>query len=180
MLLKLFSPKIGVAFFVLFCLASFPGFAETMEGRIVRIVDGDTLILLDADDTQHRVRLSGIDTPERKQPFGNRAKQNISRLTGMQDARLEWYKKNRWQRLIGTVWVVSPDSQCQHKECPKTLDVGMDQLTQGIAWHFKRYAHEQPEEERERYSFAEHEARGKRVGLWGDPNPVPPWEWRKH
>ncbi len=133
MLLKLFSPKIGVAFFVLFCLASFPGFAETMEGRIVRIVDGDTLILLDADDTQHRVRLSGIDTPERKQPFGNRAKQNISRLTGMQDARLEWYKKNRWQRLIGTVWVVSPDSQCQHKECPKTLDVGMAQLTQGLA-----------------------------------------------
>ncbi len=128
--------------------------AETMEGKVVRIVDGDTLVLLDSSNVQHRVRLSGIDTPERGQPFGNRAKQNLSRLAGRQEARLEWHKKDRWKRLIGTVWVRSPDARCQDQNCPKTLDVGMAQITQGLAWHFKRYAHEQPEEERERYSFA--------------------------
>lgn len=153
--------------------------AETLEGKIVRIVDGDTLVLLDASNTQHRVRLSGIDTPERGQPFGRRASQNLARLAGAKPARLEWYKKDRWDRLIGTVWVQSPDAQCQGAECPKTLDIGLAQITQGLAWHFKRYAHEQPEAERERYSFAEEEARAKGAGLWRDPNPVPPWEWRK-
>ncbi len=97
----------------------------------------------------------------------------------MNEARLEWYKKDRWHRLIGTVWVRSPDSICQEEDCPKTLNVGMAQLTQGLAWHFKRYANEQPEEERERYSFAEYEAKSKRMGLWADPNLVPPWEWRR-
>lgn len=167
------------ALFILFCLASFTGFAETMEGKVVRIVDGDTLVILDSSNAQHRVRLSGIDAPERGQPFGTRATQNLTRLTGNKPARLEWYKKDQWKRLIGKVWVHSPDTQCQGESCAKTLDVGMAQLTQGLAWHFKRYAHEQPEEERERYSFAESEAKAKREGLWGDPNPVPPWECRK-
>ena len=152
---------------------------EIMEGRVVRIVDGDTLVVLDADKIQHRVRLTGIDTPERGQPFGNRAKQNLARLAGGQGARIDWYKKDRWNRLIGTVWIQSPDTSCQEEECPKTLDAGMSQITQGLAWHFKRYAHEQPEEQREQYSFAEYEARAKRVGLWSDPHPIPPWEWRK-
>ena len=48
----------------------------------------------------------------------------------------------------------------------------------GLAWHFKRYAHEQSEEDRERYLFAEEEAQAKGIGLWSDPDPVPPWEWR--
>lgn len=121
-----------IAVIVLF-LVSAASLAETLHGRVVRIVDGDTLIVLDADNTQHRVRLGGIDTPERGQPFGNRAKQNLSRLAGGQDARVEWYKKDRWKRLIGTVWVRSPDTKCQEGKCPKTLDVGMAQLTQGLA-----------------------------------------------
>ena len=167
-----------ISIFILF-LASSTGLADVLEGRIVRIVDGDTLIVLDVHNTQHRVRLAGIDTPERGQPFGNRAKQNLSRLTGGQEAEVEWNKKDRWGRLIGTVWVRSPDTKCQDNECPKTLDAGMAQLTQGFAWQFKRYAHEQPEEQRERYAFAEHEARAKRVGVWSDPDSIPPWEWRK-
>jgi len=165
--------------FAILCLTIITSVAETIEGKVVRIIDGDTLVLLDANNIQHRVSLSGIDTPERGQPFGKRATENLARLTGNKPARLEWYKLDQLKRLIGKVWVHSPDTRCQSVDCPKTLDVGMAQLTQGLAWHFKRYEHEQPEEERERYSFAEYEARSKRVGLWGDPDPVPPWEWRK-
>ena len=153
--------------------------AETLEGRVVRIVDGDTLVVLDSGNTQHRVRLAGIDTPERGQPFGKKAKENLARLAAGQPARVEYHKRDRWNRLIGKVWVRSPDSPCREVNCPKTLNVGMAQLTQGLAWHFKRYAHEQSEEDRERYAFAEDEARAKEVGLWGDPDPVPPWEWRR-
>ncbi len=119
-----------ISIFILL-LVSTTGLADVLEGRIVRIVDGDTLVVLDADKTQHRVRLAGIDTPERGQPFGNRAKQNLSRLAGGQEARVEWNKKDRWSRLIGTVWVRSPDARCRDEECPKTLDIGMAQLTQG-------------------------------------------------
>ena len=169
--------RYAIIFFLF--LVSTSCIAETLEGKVVRIVDGDTLVILDATKTQHRVRLAGIDTPERGQPFGKGATENLARLAGMKVARVEWNKKDRWKRLIGTVWVQSPDARCAGEECPKTLDVGMAQLTQGLAWHFKRYAHEQPEGERERYSFAEYEARAKRVGLWADPEPIPPWEWRK-
>jgi len=151
---------------------------ETIVGRVVRIVDGDTLVILDSDKIQHRVRLAGIDAPEPGQPFGNLAKQNLSILTDVHEIRIDWYKKDRWNQVIGTVWAQSPDTSCQEEECPKTLDVGMAQLTQGLAWHFKRYAHEQPEEQREQYSFAEYEAKAKRVGLWNAPCPTPPWEWR--
>lgn len=168
------------AVFILCFIVSSTGLTETIDGKVVRIVDGDTLVLLDANNVQHRVRLSGIDAPERGQPFGKRATENLARLTGNRPARLEWYKQDRWRRLIGTVWVHSPDTRCRSTDCPKTLDVGTAQLTQGLAWHFKRYADEQPEEERERYSFSEDEAKARRVGLWSDPDPIPPWEWRKH
>ena len=128
--------------------------ADTLEGKVVRIVDGDTLVVLDSSNTQHRVRLAGIDTPERGQPFGKRAKENLARLFGGQPTQVRWYKRDRWNRLIGTVWVQSPDTRCHDGVCPKNLNVGMAQLTQGLAWHFKRYAHEQSEEDRERYAFA--------------------------
>jgi endonuclease YncB( thermonuclease family) len=101
----------------------------------------------------------------------------MAELVGRKAVEVEWYKTDRWGRLIGTVWVASPD--CRGEPCPKTLDAGLALITSGLAWHFKRYAHEQPEEERERYAFAEEEARARKAGLWSDPNPVPPWEWRK-
>ena len=72
----------------------------------------------------------------------------------------------------------SPDARCQHAACPKTLDVGLAQITVGLAWHYKRYAPEQSEEDREHYAFAEEEARARRAGLWREREPVPPWEWR--
>ena len=63
--------------------------------------------------------------------------------------------------------------------CGYTLDAGLYQLTVEMAWHFTRYVKEQTPEQRGQYQFAEVEARAKRVGLWSDPSPVPPWEWRK-
>lgn len=146
--------------------------AEMMTGKVVRIVDGDTVVFLDQGNVQHRVRLAGIDTPERGQPFGKRATEHLARLAGNKPARLEWGKKDRYKRIIGKVWVSPSDG-------PLTLDVALAQLTVGLAWHYKRYAHEQSEEDRERYAYAEEEAQARGVGLWGDPNPVAPWDWRR-
>ena len=73
----------------------------------------------------------------------------------------------------------SPDTPCTEENCPLNLDLNLAQVTGGLAWHYKKYAHEQSEEDRERYSFAEEEARAKKAGLWADPHAIAPWEWRK-
>ena len=94
--------------------------------------------------------------------------------------RVEWNKKDRYGRIVGKVWVVPPDSPCRaNPDCPMTLDVGLAQITMGRAWWYRRYANEQSPEDRSRYEFAEQQAKAKKVGLWRDPNPVPPWEWRR-
>jgi endonuclease YncB( thermonuclease family) len=78
---------------------------------------------------------------------------------------VDWYKKDRYGRLVGTVRL-------------RDIDIGFEQIQAGLAWHYKRYEHEQTEEDRARYATAENEARAKRRGLWQDTEPVPPWEWR--
>ena len=154
--------------------------AEALLGRVVGVTDGDTVTVLDTAKAQHKVRLAGIDAPEKGQPFGERSKENLSRLVFGRDVRVDWHKRDRYGRLVGTVWVVSPDMPCIGKpDCPKNLDAGLAQLTVGLAWHYRKYAHEQEPQQRGQYAFAEEEARVKRAGLWRDPNPVPPWEWRR-
>ena len=149
--------------------------ADTIAGRVVGVSDGDTITVL-RDKEQIKIRLAGIDAPEKAQAFGNVAKQRMADMVFGKDVRVDARKKDKYGRSIGRVWVAS--AECQSSDCPKTLDAGMALLTMGLAWHYKKYEKEQPEEERGQYSFAEIEARGKRVGLWSDPKPVPPWEWR--
>ena len=166
------SIKIGLAF-LLCWLSIVPAYAD-FEGRVVSVADGDTITVLDARKQQHKIRLSGIDAPEKAQPFGDRSKANMLRLVFGKDVFVEERKQDRYGRTVGRV-LVRPD-ECQ--TCGKTLDVSMAQLTVGLAWHFKRYEKEQPDLERGQYSFAEDEARSKRAGLWRDPNPVAPWDFR--
>jgi endonuclease YncB( thermonuclease family) len=144
-------------------------------GKVIAVADGDTITVL-RDKEQLKIRLFGIDAPEKGQAFGNVAKQRMSDLVFDKEVRVDDRKKDKYGRTIGRVWVAS--TECQESDCPKTLDAGMALLTLGLAWHYKKYEKEQPEEEREQYSFAETEARAKRAGLWADAEPVPPWEWR--
>lgn len=161
---------------VLLLLLSVSVQAEIITGRVVGIADGDTITVLDATNQQYKIRLVGIDAPEKAQPFGNVAKQRMADLVFGKAVRVDARKKDRYGRTIGRVWVALPE--CVSPDCPKTLDAGMALLTQGLAWHYKQYAKEQPPEERGQYSFAEEEARIMKIGLWRDANPMPPWEWR--
>jgi endonuclease YncB( thermonuclease family) len=147
--------------------------ADTLFGKVVRIVDGDTIVV-ESEDTRYRLRLAAIDSPEKDQPWGESSTRSLRRILAGQGVRIDWYKKDRWKRLIGYVWVAPPD----WPTCGYTLDAGMYQLTVGMAWRFKRYADEQSPERRGQYEFAEVKARSRKVGLWSDPDPVPPWDWR--
>jgi endonuclease YncB( thermonuclease family) len=163
----------------IFLVATTAAAQTNLAGRVVAIADGDTITVLDASRTQHRIRIAGIDAPERGQPGGQRSKESLSALVYNQPVRVESDKRDRFDRIVGKVWVASPDSPCRGKpDCPMTLDAGLAQITMGRAWWFRKYAAEQPPEDRARYEFAEREARAKKAGLWRDAQPVPPWEWR--
>ena len=153
---------------------------QSFEGRVVAVADGDTLTVLDSNNLQHKIRVAGIDAPEKGQPFGDRSKQSLSRAVMGKDVRIEWDKQDRYGRYVAKVRVTPVSHPCTTtgEPCPKTLDVGRAQLTVGLAWHFKKYENEQSEEDRLAYAFDEQEARVRKAGLWADADPVPPWDWR--
>jgi len=137
-----------------------------MAGVVVAVADGDTVSLLDADKVLHRIRLLGIDAPEKKQPFGQRAKQHLSSLAFSKPARAVCGKTDRYGRQVCQVFVDG-------------LDVGLAQVAGGMAWHYRQYERYQAGEDRWRYAEAEGGAREARRGLWQDAHPVPPWDFRR-
>ncbi len=153
--------------FALVCCAALAGAAQatTIMGQVVGVADGDTLTLLDADQRQHIIRLEGIDAPERRQPFGSVAKQHLSDLAYRQTATAECRKVDRYGRQVCRVLIGA-------------VDVCLEQVRAGLAWHFKRYEHEQTVAHRHAYAEAELEARLARTGLWSTPEQVAPWDWR--
>jgi endonuclease YncB( thermonuclease family) len=160
--------------FLLIALA-FAAPAETLTGRVVGVSDGDSLTVLDASNVQHKVRLAGIDAPERRQAFGNRSRQHLSDLVFRNVVSVHWQKRDRYGRIVGKVMVQPSDCP----SCLRTLDVGHAQLSVGLAWWYRRYAREQTPDDQGRYESAELEARVRRVGLWIDEVPIPPWDFRK-
>jgi len=139
--------------------------ASTMTGLVVGIADGDTLTLLDAERVQHKIRLAGVDAPEKRQAFGDRSKQSLAALVFRKQVVVEWNKHDRYGRVIGRVLIGDED-------------VCLAQVRVGMAWHYKAYEREQSPADRERYAQAELEARASKRGLWRDPAPTPPWVFR--
>ena len=149
---------------------------QTFDARVVGVTDGDTITVLDASKVQHRIRLAGIDAPEKGQPFAARSKQSLGRMVMGRNVRIEWDEQDRYGRLVGKVWVTPAGINCTREPCPKTLDAGRAQLTVGLAWHY--LGRQQGEEDSLAYEFDEMEARARRVGLWSEPDPIAPWDWR--
>ena len=140
--------------------------AGTIDGRVVSVADGDTVTVLTADKVQHKIRLSGIDAPEKAQAFGNRSKESLSGLVYDKTVTVETEKKDRYGRDVGKVLV-------------NGMDVNLEQEQRGFAWHYKEYEREQSANDRRLYDFAEREARTTRRGLWRDAEPLAPWEFRR-
>jgi endonuclease YncB( thermonuclease family) len=154
-------------FALLFCLlAALTANAGTLEGRVVGVTDGDTVTVLDSDNVQHKIRLAGIDAPEKKQDFGNRSKESLSDLVFSKLVSVETGKKDRYGREVGKILV-------------NGVDANLAQVQRGFAWHYKAYMREQSLDDRALYSDAEVDAKAEKLGLWRDKDPIPPWAWRK-
>lgn len=144
---------------------SFPVWAD-FTGKVVRIADGDTVTVLDLSKVRHKVRLTGIDAPEKKQPFGNRSKQSLSDMVFSKTVIVKTDKRDRYGRELGKVLI-------------NGIDVNREQIRRGMAWHYKAYQRDQSTDDRQAYAEAENKAKEQRRGLWIDSDPLPPWEWRK-
>ena len=140
--------------------------AETLMGRVVRVTDGDTIVVLDADKTQHKIRLQGIDAPERRQAYGTKSKEHLSGLVAGRFMVIEFNKYDRYGRTLGKVLLSGED-------------INLEQVAAGLAWHYKKYQGEQSPSDRVKYSDAVLVARRLKLGLWHDANPLPPWDYRQ-
>lgn len=140
--------------------------ADTLQGRVVGVSDGDTVTLLDDSNTQFKIRLMGIDAPEKKQAFGSRSKESLSALVFNKQVIVEYNKKDKYGRTVGKILVDG-------------VDANLEQIKAGLAWHYKKYQKEQSLDDRSIYVQAEEQARAERRGLWIDAEPTPPWDWRK-
>ena len=135
--------------------------ATTFNGLVVKISDGDTIQVL-YNGKAEKIRLAGIDTPEKKQPFGQAATRYNRSLCAQKIVTVKVETTDRYGRLVGEVFL--PDGRSLNRELVRA----------GYAWWFRKYSDDQTIGE------LEDEARQARRGLWIDPNPVAPWEWRKN
>lgn len=131
-----------------------------VTAKVVGVVDGDTMDVLLPGNIQQRLRLNGIDTPERGQPFGNNAKKYLSELTMGKQIEFEPFDTDRYDRVIAETYVSGNR-------------IGLLLVEAGLAWQYEKYSDDPI------LASAQQSARERQIGLWSDPRFVAPWEWRK-
>jgi endonuclease YncB( thermonuclease family) len=127
---------------------------------VVGVADGDTLTVLCNGSKQVKIRLSEIDAPEKRQPFGNRSKQSLSVMCLQKKAKIKPQTKDRYGRTVARVI-------CDG------VDANEEQIKRGMAWVYDKYVRDQS-----LYSIQD-KARASKIGLWADNKPIKPWEYRR-
>ena len=130
------------------------------------MADGATITLLDVNNRQHKMRLSGIDAPEVGQPFGRASKQHLAERLAHRQVVAGCSKIDRYGREVCMVVVDG-------------VNVSLKQIEVGMAWYFRRHANELPRDRRRMCADMETQARAERRGLWADAEPVALWDWRR-
>lgn len=146
---------------VLLLAAALQAFSAEILGRVVGVADGDTITVLDEmDNGRFRIRLCGIDSPEKKQAYGDKAKQYLSAMVYNKRVSVRYSSIDRYGRIIGRVYL-------------EKKDISLAMISAGYAWHYIQY------DSNLEYSAAEKKARADRLGLWADRSAVPPWDFRR-
>jgi len=159
------STKVGVIALMVLLWGSLAQAAVDLAGRVVRVMDGDTVVLLGSDKAEQKIRLAGIDAPETGQEFGTKAKQHLLALVGGDPVTVAWQKRDKYGRIVG-------------KLVRDGTDVNLAMVRAGFAWWYQKYANEQAPVDRALYAAAEGKAKAERTGLWADKAPLAPWDWR--
>ncbi len=134
---------------------------KEIMGKVISIADGDTFTMLVAGNRQVKIRLHGIDCPEKGQDYGDVAKKHLSSLLSLHDSvKVIWKSKDRYRRTIGIAYSGG-------------ININEALLQKGLAWHYIKYD-KNPE-----WSQMEAAARKAKLNLWSKPNPVAPWKQRE-
>lgn len=152
--------KIYLSLFFI-CQANLAICQTVLTGKVIRIADGDTITILDADNTQIKVRLYGIDCPESHQDFGTVARKFTADHCFRKTVKVEVKDIDRYGRTVGVVMLSD------------SINLNKELLNAGLAWHYKYF------DKSEDFANAEAQARDKKVGLWSMKNPIAPWEFRR-
>jgi endonuclease YncB( thermonuclease family) len=143
-----------------------PELPNRLSAKVVGITDGDTIVVADAAGTQESVRLAGIDAPEHDQSFGSQSTQYLASLVSGKNVTLECENERSYGRIICKVLLSDGD------------DASLDQVKAGMAWHYKQYEDEQSAADRDAYAASECGAMKSKIGLWSDPHPILPQDFR--
>lgn len=151
---------------LMFCCL--PVWAQAAEqGEVVRVWDGDTVHIRDADGRRRKIRLADIDAPEINQAEGRACRDRLAGHLLYRQVRFEVVAQDRYGREVARIWQGGADANLR-------------QIAEGCAWHDRRRAaRRQPPEQYARYAAAEQEARWQRSGLWQRPRPQAPWQYRR-
>lgn len=135
-------------------------YAQKFEVKVVKISDGDTFVAINSDNLQIKFRIWGIDAPEKKQAYSTKSKEFLSSLIFGKTITVNVQRLDSWGRYL--TYVFTPDGK----------DVSLEMIKNGYAWHYKK------NDNSEEYDVAEATARKNKVGLWVDPRPIAPWDFR--
>lgn len=137
--------------------------AQPKEGQVVGVSDGDTIRVM-AEGREEKIRLFGVDCPEKDMPFGSAAKQFTSDLVFGKPVRVQKIDSDRYGRVVAEVFYKEADGTAE-----RSLNAALAEA--GLAWAYREYS--------QRFVPQEDAARAAKRGLWAQDDPEPPWEHRK-
>ncbi|WP_028841993.1 thermonuclease family protein [Thermodesulfovibrio yellowstonii] len=162
-----------LSFIAVFLFITSSVFAFQLTGIVTRVLDGDTFHFLPDGsvpqgvkvhkDRTISVRMRGIDAPEKRQAYGEEARLSLKELIGGKKVKLDVKDVDQYGRAVAYVFV-------------NNINVNLEQVKRGMAWAYTEYLDRPYASE---FYEAEKQARQKKLGLWEQANPTPPWEWRK-
>jgi len=145
---------------ILTLLLAFTASAFEFSGKVVAVADGDTITVLYKGKQQYKVRLQHIDCPESSQAFGTKAKQTLSAKVFGKIVSVKWTERDKYKRILGDVYIGK-------------RRINAEMVNEGMAWHYKFFSKDAS------IGAIEAKARAAKRGIWSQPNPVPPWEFRR-
>lgn len=140
--------------------------AEVIEGKVVKVADGDTITIVNSVGYKQKIRLQAIDAPETQQAFGKICSKQLSEKVMNANVIIEYEKKDQYGRLLGTVWLGE-------------RDINLEQIAEGCAWYYDHYKDQWSVQIDEEYTRAQNYAQNNRLGLWKQKNPMNPYQFRK-
>ena len=133
--------------------------SKTITGKVTKVFDGDTINIVDENNTEYRVRFQAVDAPEHYQDFGDASRKHLHSLIFGKTVQVKVDKIDHHDRVVGRIWLGN-------------RDIEQEMLEAGLVWHYVKFNKEA------KLAEAQKKAQEAKLGIWSKPNPTPPWEWR--